>query len=135
MTWQGWDEWGTSDPVDLPYCWSHSTKGKPYLQICNNWEGEGHAVSSFCKWTGTVEEFNEMLTKHPVFKHSQPVAQPSITTPQEKVWGAGVDEDWCKFAAGIMLSDMTSKIVVPEAEEWFGLNMLERDDELSRFIK
>lgn len=43
-----------------------------------------------------------------------------------------IDEDSAKFYAGIMLCDISKKIVVPTCEEWIGLNLLERDDELRR---
>lgn len=42
------------------------------------------------------------------------------------------NENWCKFAASILLCDISKKIVIPTKEEWYGLNMLERDDELRR---
>lgn len=45
---------------------------------------------------------------------------------------APVDEDAAKFYAGIMLCDISKRIIVPTAEEWIGLNLLERDDELRR---
>jgi hypothetical protein len=40
-----------------------------------------------------------------------------------------------KLAASILLSDTTRRIVVPTHEEWFGLNLLERDDELSPVVR
>lgn len=43
-----------------------------------------------------------------------------------------VDEDWCKFAAGIMLCDISKKITIPSHDEWIGLGLLERDDGLRR---
>lgn len=46
--------------------------------------------------------------------------------------GKTVDEDWCKFAAGIMLCDISKKIIIPSYDEWIGLGLLERDDGLRR---
>lgn len=37
-----------------------------------------------------------------------------------------------KLAAQILLADSLSGIVIPSTEEWIGLNLLERDDELRR---
>lgn len=42
------------------------------------------------------------------------------------------DENYCKFAASMVLLDMSKRIVIPTAEEWYGIGMLERDDELTR---
>lgn len=41
-------------------------------------------------------------------------------------------EDRCKCLASIMMCDLSMKIVIPTDEEWHGLNMMERDDELKR---
>lgn len=37
-----------------------------------------------------------------------------------------------KLAAQILLSDRSRRILVPSREEWVGLGLLERDDELKR---
>lgn len=38
-----------------------------------------------------------------------------------------------KLAARIMLLDKSTKLYLPSEEEWIGLNLLERDDELPSF--
>jgi len=38
-----------------------------------------------------------------------------------------------KLAARIMLLDKSLKLYLPSEEEWIGLNLLERDDELPSF--
>ena len=56
---------------------------------------------------------------------------------------AGVEDEWKSFPprteitdigskclAGMLLADRYSGIVIPSREEWIGLNLLERDDEL-----
>lgn len=40
------------------------------------------------------------------------------------------DELGNKLTARLMLSDKSPKIYLPSKEEWIGLNLLERDDEL-----
>lgn len=43
-----------------------------------------------------------------------------------------IQELGCKLAAQILLADTLGGIVIPSEEEWIGLNLLERDDELRR---
>ena len=37
-----------------------------------------------------------------------------------------------KLAAQLLLTDDSRRIIIPSREEWIGLNLLERDDELER---
>ena len=39
-----------------------------------------------------------------------------------------------KLAAQIFLADRIKGIVIPTREEWIGVNLLERDDELKRIV-
>lgn len=36
----------------------------------------------------------------------------------------------CKVAAKLLLADRLAGLVIPSQEEWIGVNLLERDDEL-----
>lgn len=40
----------------------------------------------------------------------------------------------CKLAAKIMLADRQPRFSIPDAYEWVGVNLLERDDELTRKV-
>ena len=40
----------------------------------------------------------------------------------------------CKLAALLLLNDRIQRLVVPSAEEWIGIGLLERDDELPERI-
>jgi hypothetical protein len=41
-----------------------------------------------------------------------------------------LDEIGDKCAAKILLTDRTSHLILPDPAEWYGINLLERDDEL-----
>jgi hypothetical protein len=46
-----------------------------------------------------------------------------------------IEEESCKFQAQVMLSEFSRdnrRIIVPTTEEWVGIHLLERDDELKR---
>lgn len=45
------------------------------------------------------------------------------------------DELGCKLAAKILLQNTTKGIITPDRDEWIGVNLLERDDELKRLSK
>lgn len=42
------------------------------------------------------------------------------------------DELGCKLAARLLLQDTSKGIITPNRDEWIGVNLLERDDELTR---
>lgn len=42
------------------------------------------------------------------------------------------NENKCKLLARLILLNVTTKLTLPTQEEWIGLNLLERDDELPR---
>lgn len=42
------------------------------------------------------------------------------------------DELGCKLAAKLLLQDTTKGIITPNRDEWIGVGLLERDDELTR---
>jgi hypothetical protein len=47
-----------------------------------------------------------------------------------------IEEERLKFEALVMLSQFSrdsKKVIIPSRDEWVGLNLLERDDELKRF--
>lgn len=61
---------------------------------------------------------------------------PSLQEEQERrnAWKppTEVDESGMKFQAKMMLCDTSKRLSIPTVEEWVGLNLLERDDELIR---
>lgn len=70
-----------------------------------------------------------MPLKHPncrCIMFLQPTPE-QLTESQRKFW-----EEGCKMEAKLMLSEMgrSSLLRIPTEEEWVGLGLLERDDEL-----
>jgi hypothetical protein len=47
--------------------------------------------------------------------------------------GIKAEELGDKLAAKLLLMDHSKRIIVPTESEWFGIGLLERDDELKRY--
>ncbi len=60
---------------------------------------------------------------------SEEVYPSSVDGPRTEIQELG-----CKLSAQILLADSLGGIVIPSEEEWIGLGLLERDDELRRKI-
>lgn len=58
---------------------------------------------------------------------SKPPTPADLTPSQRRFW-----EDGCKMAAKLLLSQYgrDKRLAIPTEEEWVGLNLLERDDEI-----
>lgn len=86
-----------------------------------------------------INDLIEFIKTGPLLKWS--VGQVSFSVKNDwepfrvrpESWGppsTALDDLGDKAAARILLADRISGLVVPTAEQWHGLNKLERDDEL-----
>lgn len=70
------------------------------------------------------------LAKPPKLKH--PMCRCALL-PVDTSWGPSrIEQIGMKVAAAILLADTLAGIIVPSREEWIGVNLLARDNELPR---
>lgn len=54
----------------------------------------------------------------------------SIDYPVKATIPTEINELGCKLAAKVLLLDKNGRLIVPSQDEWIGVNLLERDDDL-----
>jgi len=69
---------------------------------------------------------------HPFYQHILTQIRAKFEREREQPVTHGIWEAGCKFQAEMLLIEDPDILKIPTYEEWLGLNLLERDDELKR---